>query len=212
MGRPTGGERPAALLEPRPQPGFQRHTLEYAIEVCPFVQILDVPVPQVEDLVLDFLQKIDAPALDQQVITVPKISLDRIPQRSACRRPRRVFAAADCRADHRHCSSSGSWRSWWRGREVHKLYARLRRLVPSPWRLTTTSLRWSRIRRRRWRRVQRLALQLAFGLCGSARGSSSTGWGGQGLCYPFWCDLKFEPSGRHVVAWRPRRRSSEAAS
>ena len=24
------------------------------------------------------------------------------------------------------------------------------------------------------------------------------------MCYPFWCDLKFEPSGRHVVAWRPR--------
>ena len=27
--------------------------------------------------------------------------------------------------------------------------------------------------------MQRLALLLAFGLCGSARGSSSTGWGGQ---------------------------------
>ena len=89
-GRPAGRERPAALLEPRPQPGVQRHTLEYAIEVCPFVQILNVPVPQVGDLVLDFLQKIDAPALDELVIAVPKISLDRIPQRSACRRPRRA--------------------------------------------------------------------------------------------------------------------------
>ena len=28
------------MLEPRPQLGVQRHTLEYAIEVCPFVQIL----------------------------------------------------------------------------------------------------------------------------------------------------------------------------
>ena len=36
---------------------------------------------------------------------------------------------------------------------------------------------------RRWRRAQRLALQLAFGLCGSARGSSSTRWDGQcGRC------------------------------
>ena len=34
--------------------------------------------------------KIDALALVEQVIAVPKISLDRIPQRSACRRPRRA--------------------------------------------------------------------------------------------------------------------------
>ena len=67
-GRPAGRERPAALLEPRPQPGVQRHTLECAVEVCPFVQILNVLVPQVGDLVLDFLQKIDAPALGELVI------------------------------------------------------------------------------------------------------------------------------------------------
>ena len=59
----------------------------------------------------------------------------------------------------------------------------LRRLMPSPWRALTSlrrSLRRSRRRRWWWRRVQRLALQLAFGLCGSARGSSSTSWDGQG--------------------------------
>ena len=67
-----------------------------------------------------------------------------------------------------------------RGRNwVRTLIHGLRRLMPSPWRSTTTSLWRSRSRRRRWRRVQRLALQLAFGLCGSARGSSSTGWSGQ---------------------------------
>ena len=50
-GRPAGEERLAALLEPRPQPGVQRHTLEHVVEICPYVQILDVPVPQREDQV-----------------------------------------------------------------------------------------------------------------------------------------------------------------
>ena len=44
-GRPAGGERPAALLEPRPQGRVQRHA-EHIIEVLPFVRILVVPVPQ----------------------------------------------------------------------------------------------------------------------------------------------------------------------
>ena len=66
-----------------------------------------------------------------------------------------------------------------RGRNwVRTLIHGLWRLVPSPWRALTTSLRRSR-RRRWWWRMQRLALQLAFGLCGSARGSSSTSWDGQ---------------------------------
>ena len=60
-----------------------------------------------------------------------------------------------------------------RGRNwVRTLIHGLGRLMQSPWRSTTTSLRRSRSRRQRWRRVQRLALQLAFGLCGSAHGSS----------------------------------------
>ena len=36
------------------------------------------------------MKKIDAPTLDEQVIAVPKISLDRIPQRCPRRRPRRA--------------------------------------------------------------------------------------------------------------------------
>ena len=55
------------------------------------MQILNDPVPQMgREQLADFLQKIDAPALVEQVIAVPKISLDWIPQRSACRRPRRA--------------------------------------------------------------------------------------------------------------------------
>ena len=59
------------------------------------MQILDVPVPQVGDQVVEFLQKIDAPALDEQFIAVPKISLNRISQRSACRRPPRAEQSAE---------------------------------------------------------------------------------------------------------------------
>ena len=71
-----------------------------------------------------------------------------------------------------------------RGRNcVRTLIHGLLRLMPSPWRALTTSLRRSRSRsrrrRRRWRRAKRLALQPGFGLCGSARGSSSTSWDGQ---------------------------------
>ena len=67
-----------------------------------------------------------------------------------------------------------------RGRNwVRTLIHGLRRLVPSPWRALTTSLRRSRSRRRRWWWVQGLALQLAFGQCVSAGGSSSTSWVGQ---------------------------------
>ena len=39
---------------------------------------------------MDLLRKIDALALVEQVIALPKISLDRVPQRSVCRRSRRA--------------------------------------------------------------------------------------------------------------------------
>ena len=83
--------RPTPLVEVRPLPGVLRHTGAHIVDFSPFVQILDDPVPQMEgDQVVEFMKKIDAPALDEQVIAVPKISLDRIPQRCPRRRPRRA--------------------------------------------------------------------------------------------------------------------------
>ena len=58
------------------------------LRIC--FQILDVPVPQTGNQVVEFVQKIDAPSLVEQVIAVPKISLDRIPQRPANRRPQKA--------------------------------------------------------------------------------------------------------------------------
>ena len=59
---------------------------------CPFVQILDAPVPQVGDQVVELLQKIVTASLMEfvQVIAVPKLSLDRSPQRSAVRRTQKA--------------------------------------------------------------------------------------------------------------------------
>ena len=68
--------RPTPLVEVRPQQGVLRHTVECIADVVPMVQILDVPVPQSGEQVVEVLQKIDAPLLPEQVINVPKISQD----------------------------------------------------------------------------------------------------------------------------------------
>ena len=74
--------RPDRLYEVRPQPGVLRHTGAHFVGFSPFVQILDDPVPQMRgEQVVEFMRKLDAPALDEQVIAVPKISLDRVSKR-----------------------------------------------------------------------------------------------------------------------------------
>ena len=82
--------RPTPLVEVRPQPGVLRHSAALFVDFSPFVQILDDPVPQLGDRVVDLLRKIDAPALVELVIAVPKISLDRVSKRCPRRLPRRV--------------------------------------------------------------------------------------------------------------------------
>ena len=67
-----------------------RYTAAHIVNIVPYVQILDVPVPQLGDQVVELLQKIDPPAFVEQVIAVPKISLDRVPQRSVCRRTQKA--------------------------------------------------------------------------------------------------------------------------
>ena len=107
--------RPTPLVEVRPQQGVLRHTGAHIVDFSPFVQILDDPVPQMgREQVFEFMRKLDAPALDEQVIAVPKISLDRVSKRCPRPRTRRAdhlvevptiisysfLAAADSRADH----------------------------------------------------------------------------------------------------------------
>ena len=73
--------RPAPLSEVLPQVGLQRHTVEQRIEHTPYVQILDAPVPQMVEQLVDFFKDFDV-EVPAQVIEVPKISQDFIPQRS----------------------------------------------------------------------------------------------------------------------------------
>ena len=79
--RPLPGMRPAPLLEVLPQVGVHWHTVEQRIEHTPFVQILDAPVSQMVEQLVDFFKDLDI-EVPAQVIEVPKISQVITPQRS----------------------------------------------------------------------------------------------------------------------------------
>ena len=83
------GLRPGSIFDPVPQGRVERHVVEHRIETYPFVQILDAPVPQLGNQVLELLQKIVSSSFVEpvQVIEVPKIFPDRVPQRIVERRP-----------------------------------------------------------------------------------------------------------------------------
>ena len=63
-----------------------RHVMEDLGSVCPFVQILDLPVPQTVDYVTDALRMLDRP-MAEQVIEVPTISCSPCPSRSPIPEP-----------------------------------------------------------------------------------------------------------------------------
>ena len=65
--------RPGSVTDPAPQERVARHTVEHRIDACPFVQILDAPVPQEGDQLVEACRHIDLP-IPEQVIEVPKIS------------------------------------------------------------------------------------------------------------------------------------------
>ena len=81
---PPPGTRPAVLAEPRGDVmQVQRHTVEHLADGAPSLPTLDVPVPQMVDQPVDILKIIAMllPAVDEQVIDVPKIIYDPTPQR-----------------------------------------------------------------------------------------------------------------------------------
>ena len=79
------GLRPALLGEPHGVQQVLRHTVGQLVDAVPLVSLLDDPVPQTVDTVLDFFRALDQP-VDEQVIAVPKISFDRVSQRLVERR------------------------------------------------------------------------------------------------------------------------------
>ena len=81
---PPPGTRPASLAEPRGDVvRVQRHTVEHLADGAPCLPTLDVPVPQMVDQPVDILKIIAklSPAIEEQVIDVPKIIQDPTPQR-----------------------------------------------------------------------------------------------------------------------------------
>ena len=91
--RPSSGSASPQGGRPTPLPevaGWQdkvvRHVMEDPSSVCPFVQILDLPVPQMVGDVTDTLRILDFP-IAEQVIEVPKISCSPCPSRSLAPEP-----------------------------------------------------------------------------------------------------------------------------
>ena len=90
--------RPGSVMDPVPQGRVQRHTVEHRIDACPSVQILDAHVPPMlmcrrwEITCLGCCRRSSRRLLWSlcRFIAVPKISLDRSPQRSALRRTQLV--------------------------------------------------------------------------------------------------------------------------
>ena len=78
-----GGVRPGSVSDPAPQARVERHVVEHRIEECPFVQILDAPVPQGGNQLVEAFRHLDL-HIPEQVIEVPKISSSR----RRCRRRR----------------------------------------------------------------------------------------------------------------------------
>ena len=67
----------------------ERHIAQHNVVFLPCVQILDLPVRHMGDQVVEVLRKFDTPSV-KQIFAVPKISFDRVPQRSAVRRPQKA--------------------------------------------------------------------------------------------------------------------------
>ena len=80
--------------EPQLQARVQRHTVEQRIEHTPYVQILDAPVPQVADFVMDVFRALDS-SIAEQVIEVPKLSCSSCPSRSPCLEPQMAEQLVD---------------------------------------------------------------------------------------------------------------------
>ena len=117
-----GGGRPNLLLEPLgPQLGVQRHTALHIVDILPYVQILDVPVPQLGGELVEFMQKHDT-VTPEQVIEVPKLSHDSIPQRSAVRRPQKAEQLVEVPTEPAYVRGHGSLpRRSIRGHEIRRI-------------------------------------------------------------------------------------------
>ena len=79
----SSGGRPGVLKEPEPPNVVDRvlrRTVDQLADAAPMVQVLDTPVPQMVEQLLEVLRRLDI-EVPAQVIEVPKISQDSIRER-----------------------------------------------------------------------------------------------------------------------------------
>ena len=87
---PAAGS-PDRLAGVRPQERVQQHPVDQIVDTALALPILDVPVPLMGEQLVDVLRFFDTPCpVAEQVIDVPKISLEDIPVRRLCREPQLV--------------------------------------------------------------------------------------------------------------------------
>ena len=88
---PATGSRPDRLAGVRPQERVQQHPVDQIVDTAPAMPILDVPVPLMGEQLVDVLRFFNTLCpVAEQVIDVPKISLEDIPARRLCRVPQLV--------------------------------------------------------------------------------------------------------------------------
>ena len=88
---PATGSRPDRLAGVRPQERVQQHPVDQIVDTAPALPILDVPVPLMGEQLVDVLRFFDTLCpVAEQVIDVPKILLEDIPERRLCREPQLV--------------------------------------------------------------------------------------------------------------------------
>ena len=88
---PATGSRPDRLAGVRPQERVQQHPVDQIVDTAPALPILDVPVPLMGEQLVDVLRLFDTLCpVAEQVVDVPKISLEDIPVRRLCREPQLV--------------------------------------------------------------------------------------------------------------------------
>ena len=96
--------RPSPLYEVQPSEQAQRHAVDGLGEFAPMVQILDVPVPQMEDQFVDNLNLVDQMEalrlldrpIAEQVIAVPTVSCSSCPSRSRVPDPQSADQCRQC--------------------------------------------------------------------------------------------------------------------
>ena len=95
VGEAPAAVRPAPLLEVLPQERVQRRTVELIVDCVPEVPLLDAPVPQTVDQLVEVLRPLDT-VVPEQVIEVPKITFhDAILQRTVLPEPQMAEQLVD---------------------------------------------------------------------------------------------------------------------